>query len=327
MDKSLIWFAVINVYAASKKAATKWNAAESALKEMDVVYHGSRTGKAGNATELTFDACVAGYRRFMAVGGDGTVHDVLNGIGAFIDWSTANGRNVSFSEFTMSVIPLGSGNDWIKSLNIPNNIYKAVEAIAADTISCQDVVRVCTLDPALLPEESMTSVSYMVNVGGVGLDAKVCEKVNAAKRRGKRGKILYISSLLQALKERIPSRMKVLADGKVVFEGQYLSIAFGVGKFSGGGMRQTPEAVLDDGLLDVTVIPDVALHRIAREVFRLFSGTFLKIPELVPFKSRSVVVIPEGGAPQPVEVDGEVVGQAPVRLDVLDSQINVIVTA
>lgn len=323
-DKSGIWFAVINVFAASKKAASNWKKAESVLKEKNIVFHGSRTGKGGNASELTFDACVAGYRRFVAVGGDGTVHDVLNGIGAFVDWSADSGKAVGFSEFTLSVIPLGSGNDWIKSLGIPNDITKAVEALNTGVVSRQDVVRVSVLDPSFLPEENVVTVSYMANVGGVGLDAKVCEKVNAAKRRGKRGKILYVISLLQALKERVPSFVKIFADGKLVYDGTYFSIAFGVGKYSGGGMRQTPEAVLDDGLLDMTIIPDVALGRIAREVFRLFTGSFLKIPEVIPVKSRCVTVIPyDGEHVQPVEVDGEIIGRAPVKLEVLASQLNV----
>ena len=79
-DKSLIWFAVINIYAASEKAVKSWGQAEEHMKARGMVYHGSRTGRAGNAMEITFDACMAGYRRFIAVGGDGTVHDVLNGI-------------------------------------------------------------------------------------------------------------------------------------------------------------------------------------------------------------------------------------------------------
>ena len=79
-DRCKVWFAVLNVYAASKQATERWAKAEKRLKERGIVYHGNRTGSSGNAMEITFDACVAGYRKFIAVGGDGTVHDVLNGI-------------------------------------------------------------------------------------------------------------------------------------------------------------------------------------------------------------------------------------------------------
>lgn len=325
-DKSRIWFAVINVYAASKKALESWEKAEGRMKAIGMVFHGSRTGKAGNAMELTFDACMAGYRRFVAVGGDGTVHDVLNGIAGYIDWSAREGRKVSFSDFTLGVIPVGSGNDWIKTTGVPKDVCKAVDVLAAAAVKPQDVVRVTTLDFDCLPEEKPLSVSYMANIGGIGIDARVCSKVNALKCQGKRGRILYVTSLLRAISERVPAFAKVICDGETVFDGAYFSMAFGVGRYSGGGMRQTPEAVMDDGLLDMTIIPDIPLRRIAREVPRLFTGTFLKVPELTVARARSITVLPTAlDYSEPVEVDGEVVGKAPVKFEILDSQINVVV--
>lgn len=321
-DRSTIWFAVINGYAASAKASSKWTKAEERMRAKGMVFHGSRTGKAGNAMELTFDACMAGYRRFIAVGGDGTVHDVLNGIAAFVDSHALS----NFSDFTLGVIPVGSGNDWIKSTGVPKDICKAVDILEASVVRPQDVVRLSVLDFDALPQKKELAVSYMANIGGIGIDARVCEKVNALKTQGKRGKILYVTSLLRAISERKPALARVECDGKTVFDGAYLSMAFGVGKYSGGGMRQTPAAVLDDGLLDMTIIPDLPLKRIAREVPRLFTGTFLKVPELVVSKSKVITVTPyDMGCSEPVEVDGEVVGKVPVEFRVLDSQINIVV--
>ena len=321
-DRSTIWFAVINGYAASKKASSKWTKAEERMKARGMVFHGCRTGKSGNAMEITFDACMAGYRRFIAVGGDGTVHDVLNGIAAYVDSHARSG----FSDFTLGVIPVGSGNDWIKSTGVPKDICKAVDILEASVVRPQDVVRLSVFDFDSLPQKKELAVSYMANIGGIGIDARVCEKVNALKTQGKRGKILYVTSLLRAISERKPALARVECDGKTVFDGAYLSMAFGVGKYSGGGMRQTPAAVLDDGLLDMTIIPDLPLKRIAREVPRLFTGTFLKVPELVVSKSKVITVIPyDMGCSEPVEVDGEVVGKVPVEFRVLDSQINIVV--
>lgn len=321
-DKSRIWFTVVNVYAASAKASELWKKAKEELNAQGVVYHGNRTGRNGNAMEITFDACMAGYRKFVAVGGDGTVHDVLNGIGAYIDWGVSTGRPLSFSDFTLAVIPLGSGNDWIRSCGVPKDISKAVRLLADPTIAMQDVVRASLLDE----NNDSVSSSFMVNIGGVGIDARVCERVNAKKSQGKRGKILYVTSLIHAIRNRKPSFAKVICDGRTVFEGSYLSMAFGIGKYSGGGMRQTPDAVLDDGLLDMTIIPELPLVRIAREAPRLFTGTFLKVPELVSAKASSISVFPISDySAEPVEVDGEVIGKAPVRFDVLDSMINIVV--
>ena len=90
-------------------------------------------------------------------------------------------------------------------------------------------------------------------------------------------------------------------------------------------MRQTPAAVLDDGLLDMTIIPELPLLRIAREVPRLFTGTFLKVPELVVTRAKSITVSPCGGSSaEPAEVDGEVIGKVPVRFDVIEGGIKIV---
>lgn len=319
-DRSTIWFAVLNVYAASKQAVKRWTKAEKRLKDRGVVYHGNRTGRSGNAMEITFDACMAGYRKFVAVGGDGTIHDVLNGIAAFVDWATENGSNIHLSEFTLGAIPVGSGNDWIKSIAVPKDVADAVDVLMDGTLKRQDVVRVSLIDH----QQRELSRTYMANIGGIGIDARVCEKVNALKKKGKRGRILYVTSLIESIMERKPKMAKVICDGKTVFDGAYFSMAFGVGKYSGGGMRQTPEAVLDDGLLDMTIIPELPMRRIAREAPRLFTGSFLKVPELVTSKSKTITVLPYGSAElEPVEVDGEVVGRGSVQFQVLDGQINI----
>lgn len=314
------WLAVVNVFAASKKAGSVWKKAASCLEDAGVAYKAEFTGGKYNATELSRKAAERGYRKFIAVGGDGTIHDVLNGIAEYAQNST----EVTLSDFTLAVLPVGSGNDWVKSVGVSRDIQQAVSCIAAGITGRQDVAKVSMLDASDLNAETL-SVSYMSNVGGVGLDARVCEIVNRKKERGKRGKKLYITALLYCIRHRVPIRAKVVCDGVEVFSGKYLSIAFGIGKYSGGGMRQTPDAVMDDGMLDVTVIPDIPIWKIAKEVPKLFTGKFNTVDVLTLAKCREVYVLPEGEADaEPVEVDGEVVGRAPVRMEILDQQINVI---
>ena len=317
--------AVINVFAASKKAATLWTKAEDVLKSRNVAYHTRFTGASGSAAEITFDACVVGYRRFLAVGGDGTVHDVLDGIAAYIDWTSQTGRKLGFNDFTIGVIPVGSGNDWIKSSGIPNDLEKAAEVVAAGNSRFQDVVRASVLDPRSFDAGAPLAVSYMINVGGVGIDARVCEIVNRKKSQGRRGRMLYVSALAQAIWKRKSAYAKVCCDNELVYDGAYLSMAFGTGRYSGGGMRQTPYAVMDDGMLDMTVIPELPLLKIMREAPRLFTGTLAEVSELKIAKGRVIDVLPyEDTSAEPVEVDGEVIGKAPVRFEVLDTQINVV---
>ena len=319
-ERKDIWLVVVNVFAASKKAGSVWKKAAVMLEDAGVRYKAMFTGGKDNAIAISRKASAKGYRKFIAVGGDGTVHDVLNGIAEHVHSS----EDSLISDYTLGVLPVGSGNDWVKSTGVPKDIRGAVEVIASGHTGLQDVVRVEILDPSSSDSDPL-SVSYMANVGGVGLDARVCEIVNRKKEQGRRGKKLYVSALLYCIRHRVPVRARILCDGQEIFSGRYLSLAFGVGKYSGGGMRQTPLAELGDGLLDVTVIPDISIWTIAKEVPRLFTGTFHKVDVLTMAKCREVLVLPDGEADaEPVEVDGEVVGRAPVRMTVLDDQLNVI---
>lgn len=332
-ENNEVWYAVVNIFAASKKAGSMWSRAAKKLDELSVPYVCGRTGEDGSAMNIAYVACEQGYRRFAAVGGDGTVHDVLEGIMFFVENCTMTGVDVKLSDFTLAVIPLGSGNDWIKSAGIPSDLEKAACLLAEGRIARQDVVKVSVLDASYLPEERVLKVSYMANVGGIGLDARVCERVNREKCRGKRGKRLYVTALLYNIIHRVPSFARVLCDGKQIFDGAFLSMAFGIGRYSGGGMRQTPGAVMDDGLLDMTIIPDLPLLTIAREAPKLFTGTFHTVKELVTSRSREILVIPYDEAMpcsyvqgEPAEVDGEVVGYSPVKFEVLDDQLNILVS-
>ena len=321
-DKCEIWFAVLNVYAASKKAVSYWTKAETRLNDRALRYDCAMTGRDGSAMNITVRACREGYRKFIAVGGDGTIHDVLNGIAEYI-YSDEN-ISCTFADFTLGVIPVGSGNDWIKTAGIPKDVVAAVDAIVDGSRTCQDIVKVTVLEKSDLQKKQ--SISYMVNIGGVGIDARVSRYVNVEKKKGKRGKILYVTSLVRAIRERVPVDMKVCCDGVKVFEGPYLSLALGIGKYSGGGMRQTPAAVMDDGLLDLTIIPELPMMRIIPAAPRLFTGSFLKVPELVVARGKHITVCPCcKDALEPVEVDGENVGFAPVEFEVLDSQLNIAV--
>ena len=311
------WLVVVNVFAASRRAGSVWKKAAALLDAASVSYHVRFTGSPDNAMTIALKGAQDGYRRFIAVGGDGTIHDVMNGVASVV----SSDNDVILSDFTFAVLPVGSGNDWVKSAGVPRDLGEAVKLIAQEHVSRQDVVKVSILNDA---GESIKD-SYMANIGGIGLDARVCEIVNKKKEQGRRGRFLYVSALAYCIRHRVPVKAKVICDGVEVFDGKYLSMAFGVGKYSGGGMRQTPLAVLDDGLLDVTIIPDISMWVIARKVPSLFTGTFHKVDVLTQARCREVLVLPYGQADaEPVEVDGEVIGRVPVRMTVLPDQINII---
>lgn len=328
------WTAVVNPHAGGGRTLHYWRKAQMLLETAGIGYEAVHTDCKYHAVEIAFDAAGRGCRKFIAVGGDGTVHEVLDGIMTFLEDSVNKGLHLSLNDFTLAVLPIGSGNDWIKAHNLPLDIKTAVELIAANSFSMQDVVRMCVLDPECGYGARILRKSYMINIGGIGFDARICERVNMQKDRGRKGKFLYVKSLLYNLMKFKPFPVEIECDGKVIFSGQCYSVAFGNGQYSGGGMRQTPDAIVDDGLLDVTVIPPFSIFRILREAPKLFTGRLLTVKELVTARARSVLVRVLGSAEarlsgrpaagEIVEIDGEVVGKVPVKLDVWPEKINVL---
>ena len=322
-----IWYAVVNPNAGSGKTVSEWPKASKILSDNRIDFEYKTTWKMGAAVEITMKACAEGYRKFLAVGGDGTVHEVLEGIAKYVQISAVaktldkESQKVALDDFTLAVMPIGSGNDWIKTLEIPKDFNKVAELMKRVSTGRQDVFCLSLRDD----NTSRNLESFMANVGGVGFDANVCKKVNFEKNTGKSGKVLYLKALISNILNFKTFDCVVEAEGKEIFRGTTMSIALGAGKYSGGGMLQVPDAVLDDGLLDITIIPLMPLHRIIRAVPGLFTGKLLKDnPELISAKCSSLSIKPLSSPAPLVEVDGEVVGNLPVSIERLDGQLRVL---
>ncbi len=344
------WLTVVNVHAGSGKTVHLWEKAKRLMAARGIDFLVRLTLHERHAAELAFDAAKMGCRKFIAVGGDGTVHEVLCGIMTFVERFRKK-----LEDYTLAVIPIGSGNDWIKTHNVPLDVDTAVDLIAAGSFAPQDVVRATVLcegrgevsggdggfdpdggsggDGGFDPDGGSGGdgsfrddgrVAYMVNVGGIGYDARICDTVNRWKEVGRRGAALYIKSLIFNFFHYKSMNVEVECDGEVVHRGPTFSIAFGNGLYSGGGFVQVPEAECDDGLLDVTVIPGFSKLRILREIPKLFARKILTIKGVVARKAKSVVVRPVASDREIMEVDGEIVGRVPVRLEVCGGLLRVL---
>ena len=299
------WYCIVNPHAGSGKTMQEWRIAEKKLTTLEVPFKTTLTNYRFHATKLSYEAALHGYRKLLAVGGDGSVHEILSGIMQYVDES-----GTPPEDFTLAVIPIGSGNDWIKTNNIPHDTEKVVKLIAKESFGMMDIIRV----------ETSAGRTYMANVGGTGFDSHVCERVNALKESGKRSSRIYINSLLHTIFHLRRFNTTVIADGSKVFEGLAYSIALGNGPYSGGGMRQVPLAVNDDGFLDYMIVPKVSLFRIIKEMGRLFKGNVHEVKCLVSGKCRELTI--SGG--DIVEVDGEIKGNLPLKVSVTGSQIRVL---
>ena len=302
------WFIIVNPRAGSGKTLSGWSVAERLLREREVPFTCAFTHYKSHARELALQAAHDGYRKFITAGGDGSVHEMFSGI---LDFCLESG--VPAGEFIMGNIPIGSGNDWLKSIGVPHDIAKVVGLVADGSFRMQDIVAVRTADGR---------TCCMANVGGTGFDSHVCERVNARKERGHRSRWIYVGALVMTILKLRRIRVEVSGDGEVIYSGPCFSLAFGNGCFSGGGMRQTADAAMDDGLVDVMVAPAVSVFRIMREVHRVFDGTTPQSTCLVYRQCRHVTVRPlDPRSADLMEVDGEIEGRLPVEVTVTGHKI------
>lgn len=305
------WYIIVNPRAGSGKTMGVWNCAKKMLDDAGIVYEFVFTRSGGDAKDIAYAASCNGFRRFVAVGGDGTVHEILDGIVKYSDEGM-----VPTEEFCMACIPIGSGNDWLKSTGHNADIPSLVDSLKNGKTHVMDVVTMHTPD----------GDSVMLNVGGVGFDSRVCDRVNFQKAMGHRSRFIYVAALLRTIVGLKTIKVHIITDGKRAFSGDCYSVALGNGKYSGGGMLQTAGAMLDDGLIDVMVVPKLTIWQIIREAHTIFDGTILLSKRLKYFRCRNLAIIPiDATSGDSVESDGEIIGHLPLEVHVRTSQIRYIV--
>ena len=305
------WYFIVNPRAGSGKTMSEWVPAEHLLEQKGVAYITAMTDHQKHAITLAREAAAAGYRRIAAVGGDGSLHEVLGGI---CSWCEQTGT--SPEEFSLAVVPIGSGNDWIKACKVPDSVPEVIELIAKNSFGRMDVLRATSRDG---------KVSYVANGSGIGFDSHVCDRVNRQKERGRRGKMIYLNALRHTVFHLKPISIAVQADGETVFSGEAYSLAASNGAWSGGGMRQVPLAVNDDGLIDYMIVPRSKLGALVKEIPRLFSGTVHESTLVIYGKCRSLRIAPlDEASADIIEYDGEIEGRLPLLLEMTGAQIGVL---
>ena len=163
----------------------------------------------------------------------------------------------------------------------------------------------------------------MANVAGVGFDAFVNRKYNHLKEEGKKGKWLYLWSTLKAVLRYSSTGVKVYVDDELVVNDLVYSATIGIGRYNGGGMLQTPEAVADDGLFDLTVIRKMSRLAVLLHFKVLFNGRIYKLRKTSLNRGRRIRI--ESSPEIAVEVDGEALGYSPFEFEIIDRAVRVVV--
>jgi YegS/Rv2252/BmrU family lipid kinase len=284
MDKVLV---ILNPWAGRGTAGRRRPELEQALRETGANFDIVTTHAVGGAIELAWQGVERGYGRLVAVGGDGTINEVVNGIkGA----EEGLGRPVR-----LGVIPLGTGSDFIKVLDgvEANDIQLGVRRAVGEYTRAVDLGRVRVGDGA---------PRFFINALGMGLDAQVAAE--SLKLTKLKGLAVYLVAIIRALANYKAHPMTVEYDGKRVHR-RLLFASSANGRCQGGGFWLTPDAQIDDGLLDLCMIDNMRLDQIIRYIPRLMEGTHIGLKQVTMGRARNISI--SCAAPMPVATDGEVI--------------------
>ncbi len=308
-SSSDIWFVIVNPHAGINKCGKEWSHVEALLQQHGVKHTHVFTERRGHAIELAKSAVNSGYTRLVAVGGDGTAHEVANGI------LTSQAANTA--DITMGLIEVGTGNDWGRTMLIPRECEKAVEALVKGTTRVQDVAEIN------FNTHGTRCTRYCINVAGIGYDAFVAKKTNAMKDHNHGGKMAYLWQLVTGLFQYRITHATVTVDGIVWCDEPMFSISVGIGKFNGGGMCQLPNAEPDDGLLDVTFIAQIGVAGVVKNLPGLYDGSFIHDSRVRTVQGRQITIT--ASRPVSLEADGESLGTTSAHFSILDKKLRVVV--
>lgn len=265
---------IVNPIAGKKRAAKNLQTVERIFSGRGVAYTVHKTEFAGDGEKITRKLCEQGERTFVVVGGDGTLHEVLNGL---IDPSVCS----------LGLVPSGTGNDFAAALSIPLDAEKAALKIA---------------------DGQATEINYLqvghrrsMNVAGLGMDVDVLERCLRGKSRGK---LKYLKSLLVSLFKFKGYKVRVERDGEVEEHDALIAAACNGSQF-GGGIRICPTASVDDGKISVVVVERIGgKWKLIKALMQLMKGKILTYPATTHFLCNKLTVLPENACA--LQLDGEI---------------------
>jgi YegS/Rv2252/BmrU family lipid kinase len=258
-----------------------------------------------DAERIAREAVRAGVERVVVAGGDGTAAEVVTGL---LGASLGSYAEVAF-------LPLGTGADFHRTLEIPREPGAAIAALASGKGRRIDVGRVHYVD-----ENGAERTSHFLNVASAGLSGVVTRHVRGSKALGAR--LAFLIGTLGGLLRFRPPAAVVRADGVEVFRGGIALVAAANGRYFGGGMLVAPEARPDDGLIDVVIVPALPKRVLVTRLPRLYAGTHLAVKGVALHRARRVEIEPVG-EPALGEVDGEPVARLPMTVEVVPGALQV----
>lgn len=306
MQKKIV--GIINPVAGHRKTRKVWLEFTRALNKHDIYCSTRETDGPGAATKLTQAAIEDGADVIVAVGGDGTVSEVVNGF--------YQGEKLLNETVQLAILPKGTGTDFYRGLGCSANPAEVAAFVAAGETRKIDVGRM-----RFMTKSGDTAVRYFANIADLGYGGSLIERINGlTKLLG--GSTAYLLGLLYNLfiYKNVPLRYR-LDDGEEQ-QGNFLAVIAANGRCFGGGMWIAPDAALNDGLLDCVFIGNLSKLEVLGNIHRLYNGSIKQHPKVTTAQARKLEVWSDEYVA--VEADGEFAGKVNATFEIIPAQINLL---
>jgi YegS/Rv2252/BmrU family lipid kinase len=301
---------IVNPRSANGEVGKNWTRIDQEIRrglgtDYDVIF----TEQQSHATDLTREAIKDGYELVIAVGGDGTINETVNGF--FQDGKPLN------REAAMAVMSIGTGSDFVKTLEYPTTPFETAQRIRSGKVWLVDLGK-CSFVGLDGTEQSR----LFINIADFGSGGAVVDKVNrTTKAFG--GQLSFLWGILTTLPTYKNKLTKYRIDDSPEEEKVLNTFVVANGRYAGGGLKPAPDAQLDDGLFDIVSIGDVGFLKAVSSLGKLRNGRHLGMPEVSFWRGKTVSASSE--ETQLVEMEGEVVGRLPARFEMLPRAMKIIV--
>jgi YegS/Rv2252/BmrU family lipid kinase len=301
-------FLVVNPRSANGATARHFDGIAKAVRNsLGDVSHAFTEG-AMHGAELTREALRAGHDLIVAVGGDGTINEVVNGF--FQPARPGEPPKPIRPSAALALLPRGTGGDLRRTLGLDGDLVRCADRLNG-VRAAVDVGRV-----DYVADDGLAASRYFINVGDVGVGARVVEIANrSSKRLG--GKVTFMLASLRALLGWRDLRVGASFDGGPAEDLSVTALAIANGKYFGGGMMVAPEARLDDGQFHVTIWSGYRLSDFVLKSGSMYDGSHVNLKGTRTRTARTIRIEPKGPGPVDIEVDGERLGRLPATFTLL----------
>lgn len=299
------WFVIVNPTSGNGASKKQWPIIYKELNKHSFQFEYAFTEHKNHAVELVKKAIKNGYKQLICVGGDGTLHSIVNGL------LRLNISNIS--AIKIGVIPIGTGNDWIKTYHISKDYKKAIEVLKASFTTTQDIGKIHI--------QNTNKTIYFNNLAGIGFDGYVVNKVHKFKNLGS---LAYLAGALLSLFSYKKPLLEI-SFNNTVLKHKTLLLFIGIGKYCGGGMQltQTPNPL--NGLFDISFVKNITLLQLLINIPGFFNGNITQHKIVDNYKTTELKIKVLNTQEAYIQADGELIGTNSFTVSLLPKALTFIV--